>query len=489
MTAPATGFTPSAVPPPPATLRRRPRWGIQTGLIQPRLPAFWLFVVSISLGVVYALLFNLLAIITAPAGWVLSILLMLLFVVPVLLVVRWLDQYEREPRSMVLGAFLWGLLVVPLFAGLGNDTWGVVITRVFGGEFSYDWSAALTAPVIEETYKYLGVVLLYLIARYEFDDLIDGFVYGALVGLGFAVSEDIFYFIFQFGGDIPSVIEGFYVRVIASGVYGHVTFTGISAIGLAYFASRRGEQSFSRRFLVAAALLLTAMAAHFIWNSPFLGSLPILLYGLVKGLPFLIFLVVLVILARRREHAALGGLLSAEVGRAGLTEPEVDLLRNRRARREATRMLTQSGGREAKDALRRLLREDVSLAMVASAVDSVDDARLIQARERARSVRAPLLALPGAAGAFGLTPEQVADVQRPLTAPFVAERLVGAQGAWAWATPDQRDPTRTGISPNLPLQIVEQRGEWVLVRSTSGWHGWTGAPYLVPLAHGTEPTT
>ena len=481
MTAPTTGFTPSALPPPRSGARRGPRWGIQTGLIQPRLPAFWLFVVSISVGVVYALLFHLLAVFTAPAGWVLSILLMLLFVVPVALVVRWLDQYEREPRSMVVGAFLWGLLVVPLFAGLGNDTWGVVITRVFGGEFSYDWSAALTAPVIEETYKYLGVVLLFLIARYEFDDLIDGFVYGALVGLGFAVSEDIFYFIFQFGGDIPSVIEGFYVRVIASGVYGHVTFTGISAIGLAYFVSRRGEQPFSRRFLVAAGLLLTAMAAHFIWNSPFLGSLPILLYGLVKGLPFLIFLVVLVILARRREHAALADLLASEVGRAGLTEREVELLRNRLARREATRVAAGSGGAEAKLALRRLLRADVKLAMSASAVDSVDDARLIQEREQARAIRGPLLGLPGVAAAFGLTAEQVTEVQRPLTAPFVAERLVGTMGAWAWATPNQQDPTRTGIGPNLPLQVVEQRGDWLLVRSKSGWFGWTGAPYLVPL--------
>ena len=64
---------------------------------------------------------------------------------------------------------------------------GAVITKVVGGDFSYYWSAALTAPVVEETYKYLGIVLLYLIARAEFDDLIDGFVYGALIGLGFAV--------------------------------------------------------------------------------------------------------------------------------------------------------------------------------------------------------------------------------------------------------------------------------------------------------------
>ena len=84
------------------------------------MPAFWLFVVVIGLGVLYALLFHIVAFLTSPAGWVLSLLLMLLFIVPVALVLRWLDSYEREPRSMVIGAFLWGALVVPLFAGLAT---------------------------------------------------------------------------------------------------------------------------------------------------------------------------------------------------------------------------------------------------------------------------------------------------------------------------------------------------------------------------------
>ena len=460
-------------------VRRLPRWGIQTGLVQPRMPAFWLFVIAIVLGVLYALLFHVAAVLTAPAGWLLSVGLMLLFVVPVALVLRWLDQYEREPRSMVIGAFLWGLLVVPLFAGLGNDVWGVVITKLYGGEFAYDWSAALTAPVIEETYKYLGLVLLFLIARTEIDDLIDGFVYGALIGLGFAVSEDIYYFIFQFGGDIPAVLQGFFVRVIASGLYGHVLFTGISGVGLAYFVTRKDEQSFARRLFVAAALLLTAMAAHFVWNSPFLATLPILLYGTVKGLPFFIFLIALVILARRREHATLGDLLAPEVGRAGLTQAEVNLLGDRHARRALQRLVAHSGGGQAKAALRRLQREDVQLALVVSAVEGDDDARLIQQRELCRSIRAPLLTLPGVAPALGLSAADATETQRVLSTPFVAERLVGGRGAWAWTTPDQT-AIRTGLAPNLPLQIVETHGDWLLVRSSSGWYGWTGETYLVP---------
>ncbi len=465
--------------PGPRPMRRLPRWGIQTGLIQPRMPAFWLFVVVLVLGLLYALLLNAFALITTPAGWLLSIVLMLLFIVPVALVLRWLDQYEREPRSMVVGAFLWGLLVVPLFAGLGNDAWGVVITKLGGGEFAYDWSAALTAPVIEETYKYLGLVVLYLIARLEFDDLIDGFVYGALIGLGFAVAEDVFYFIFKFGGDVPSVIQGFYVRVIASGLYGHVTFTGIAGIGFAYFVTRRAEQPFSRRFLVAAALLLLAMTAHFVWNSPFLETLPILLYGVVKGLPFLIGLVLLVVLARRREHQTLGDLLAREVGRAGLSAAEVEVLRDRHARRQMSQLVERSGGARAKSQFRRLQREDVRLALTASAVDEADDARLIGQRELCRSIRAPLLALPGVSVALGLSPADATETQRVLSTPFVAERLVGGSGAWAWTTPDQA-AQRTALGPNLPLQIVETHDSWLLVRTSTGWYGWTAETYLVP---------
>jgi RsiW-degrading membrane proteinase PrsW (M82 family) len=437
------------------------------------------------IGLLYTLLVTFAELAVAPAGFVLSVVLMLLFIVPVVFVLRWLDQYEREPRSLVVGAFLWGLLVAPLFAGLGNDTYGVVITKLFGGEFAWDWSAAITAPIIEETYKYLGIVLLYLIARAEFDDLIDGFVYGALIGLGFAVAEDIFYFIFTFGGDIPSVIEGFYVRVIASGLYGHVTFTGIAGIGFAYFVTRRGERSFIRRFAVAAALLLLAMAAHFTWNSPFLATLPTLLYGIVKGLPFFIGLIILVVLARRREHQTLGQLLAREVGRAGLTATEVDLLADRHARRELSRLAQHNGGGDAKRAFRRLQREDVNLALVESTVDSPDDARLIQQRETTRGIRAMLIGLPGVAQALRMTPTDVAQAQATLQRPFAADHFVGGSGGWAWTVPDQAGQ-RMPLAVNLPLQTVETRGEWLLVRSAGGWYGWTGAAYLVEAARGAN---
>ncbi|MEP7378514.1 MAG: PrsW family intramembrane metalloprotease [Chloroflexota bacterium] len=467
-------------PPSSANQRRRPtpRWGVQTGLVQPRQPAFWLFVVAMVLGGLYFLLTQLIEIVISPAGWALSWLLLLLYIVPVFLVVRWLDLYEREPRSLLIGAFLWGAIVAEMFSGLGNDAWGVVITRLFGPEFASHWSAALTAPVIEEIYKYLGIAVLFLIARAEFDDLIDGFVYGALIGLGFAVAEDVSYFIFVFGGDVPSVIQGFWVRVVGSGLYSHVTFTGIAGIGFAYFVTRRLDQPLMRRLLVAGALLLLAIVAHFVWNSPFLRDLDIILYGAFKGLPFLIGLIILLYLARRREHSALSEILAGEVGQPGLVAPEMEALLDRGSRRAASQRIRVAGGREAERLLKQLQREQLKLALVASSVDSTDDAQLVQQRAVNESLRFRLWQMPGVAAALGVAPEAAEATLRAVSA-FTPDRLVGAQGAWAWARPDQSERRRVGLAPGLPLDVVEERPEgWVLVRSQSGWYGWTGAPYL-----------
>lgn len=445
------------------------------------MPAFWLFVVALFLGGLYGLLLQLAALLVSPAGLALSWILLILYIIPVALVVRWIDLYEREPRSLVIGAFLWGALVGPLFAGFGNDLWGLVITRLGGAEFASNWSAALTAPPIEEIYKWLGVVLIYLIARLEIDDLADGFVYGAIVGLGFAVVEDIFYFIFVFGGDVSSVIEGFLVRVVGSGLYGHVTFTGISGIGLAYFVTRAGHASLAKRIAVAAGLLLLAMFAHFVWNSPLFDDLPLLLYGAVKGLPFLIGLIVLVILARRREKVALGEVLAGEIGRGGVTATELDLLRDRRRRKAAHQTLRRNAGGQAEHLFARLQREQLNLALTASSVDSPDDARLHQQRLIARGLRAALLTAPGASALLDM-PADSAPTELQATT-FLPDHTVAPLGAWAWQTPDQNGK-RMALAIGLPLQVVETRASWLLVRSQSGWHGWTGAPYLDELAQG-----
>ncbi len=473
----------SPATPTPALARSRPRWGTQTGLVRPHLPAFWLYAILLGIGGLIGLLIQLAALAASPGAWVLSWMLLALYIVPVVLVVRWLDLYEQEPPSLMIGAFLWGALVATAFSALANDLWGTAVVRLTGAEFASRWAAALIAPPVEETYKFLGLVVLYLISRAQFADLMDGFVYGAMVGLGFAVVEDVIYFIFEFGGSIPAVLAGFYVRVIASGLYTHVLFTGIAGIGLAYFVTRREERPFWRRLLVAGALLLLAMVAHFVWNSPWFLELPLLLATAFKGLPFLLALALLLRLARRREHDALRVALETEVGRPGLLAEELEWLRDPGRRRSAARRVSRAAGPAAAELTKELQRAQITLALMSSRADSADHADLVRQRLLCHSLRRTLWRLPGVAAALGVPTERVTEVlSAGPPAPGPANAVVGPFGGWSWATASAADPQRTALPPGMPLQVVEQRDSWLLVRAGTGWLGWTDASYLVPLA-------
>ena len=225
------------------TLPPRHRSVLHDGtLFQPRRPAFWAYVVILTLTGLVLVAEQSVFHRIQPGGWLLSWALLALYALPVFLLVYALDLYEREPLSLVVAALLWGGIAATTLAGYANDGWGLVVARLGGPEFAARWTAALTAPFVEETLKGLGVVLIYLIAPDEIDDMMDGFVYGAVCGLGFAVVEDVFYFMGVFGGSPSGVLKGFFVRVVASGLYSHVLYTGLVGMGIGYFVSRRERQ-------------------------------------------------------------------------------------------------------------------------------------------------------------------------------------------------------------------------------------------------------
>jgi hypothetical protein len=325
----------------------------------------------------------------------------------VFLAVYFLDLYEHEPLSLVFGALVWGAVAATTMAGIGNEGWGLVVARVGGPEFAARWTAALTAPFVEETLKATGLVLLVLIARDEWDDVMDGFVYGAVCGLGFAVVEDVFYFIAVFGGSPSAVLAGFYVRVVSSGLYGHVLYTALSGIGLSYFVSRRDEVPLRRRALVAGGLFLAAVAGHFLWDSPWLDLFPARVQGLrdwltipvaaaVKGVPLLALVVAGVTLARRRERGWLEGALRSELERGTLSAVELGLLVDPAARRRSRRDVRARAGPRAARLLKRLQKEQLNLAMIRTRVETEDDPDLVRQREYCRSLRDALMAIPGA---------------------------------------------------------------------------------------------
>ena len=395
-------------------------------IVQPREPAFWVFTGLLAYGGVRIVgaLTGLAAI--SPSGWALSWLLLTLYAVPAFVLIYRLDLYEREPLSLAGGAFAWGALAATSLT-LDAAGWHQVVAAAFGADVATRWGPALSAPLVEEVLKGAGIVLLYLIARDEVDDMMDGFVYGALCGLGFAVVEDVVYFMAAFGGDPAGVLQGFYVRVLSSGLYGHVLYTGLIGMGIGYLVSHRHDRTRRHRLGVAAALGMAGVLGHAVWNSPVLTSLypaepiegatwllvPVVLA--VKGAPVLIAGGIALWLARGRETRWLERALASELDGDAIEPEELAVLRDPRARRRAVAAMRRRAGPRAARVLARLHREQVNLAMVISRVASPDDPAIAAQRAYCVSLRTGLAAIPGA------SPATRAPTQ-PLSRPDVPER-------------------------------------------------------------------
>lgn len=203
----------------------------------------------------------------------------LLAVVP-LAVLWFLDRRERESPWLFAAAFLWGGCVATALALPFNtaffqliDAWVArhpAITAVLGPDAAMLLAAPISAPIVEESAKALGVLLIFWLLRAEFDNVRDGFVYGALVGLGFNWSEAALYVAQGYAqSGVPPFGSQLGGRYALLGLGGHAMFTGIfgACLGFALGTNRKWLR------IVAPIVGITlAIAAHMLNN-----SLPLLL--------------------------------------------------------------------------------------------------------------------------------------------------------------------------------------------------------------------
>jgi protease PrsW len=478
----------------PAMDPRPADWTEQVSLVQPRQAAFWLFsglLLICGAGFIDRQLAYANASTTA---WLVGLVLLALYAVPVFVLVNTLDLFEREPRSMLLGALLWGGIIATYLAGQINDQWKEILQKLLGADFTLDWGAALIGPGVEELLKFLGVVVLYLIARSEFDDVLDGFVYGALVGLGFTLEEDMSYFFNHFVGhvgasELGGLFQGFFVRVIAGGPYSHVLLTGLTGMGLAYFVTRP-DIARQRRLLVAIGLYAAGVAAHFVWNSPLfenlLGDKPDevawIVYGAAKGLPFLILLAVLVRIAMRRERRWVRETLSGDVEDGLVTAAELDTLTSLRRRRAARKELAVRKGPAGERLLARLQHAQIALALTETSRTPNRDAKLAADRELIRGLRSQLDGLPDVtahAGGASMAAAASAAPAAGVPAVFAPTHRVPVEGLPAWPIPNGSGPA-TPLAGGLELEVIQRAADWAQVRASNGWTGWVDGRRVLP---------
>ncbi|MBN1319753.1 MAG: PrsW family intramembrane metalloprotease, partial [Thermoleophilia bacterium] len=240
-----------------------------------RQPAYWLFVSLLISSLTLVGLEQMAYLSSYPGAWLLSVVLLAATAIPAGFIVYRLDWFEPEPGSLVAIALLWGGVVALAFSGIVN-TWSLsFLQHVLPAVRVDSWAAALVAPVNEELYKGAGLVIIYLMARSEFDSVMDGLVYGAMIGLGFQVMENIQYFMLAAdggGGGFGPVVSMYFLRVVLSGIYSHMLFSGLLGFGFAYLVTQRSRPR-GRRLWVFCSCVAAAWAAHFVWNSPWLDGL------------------------------------------------------------------------------------------------------------------------------------------------------------------------------------------------------------------------
>jgi RsiW-degrading membrane proteinase PrsW (M82 family) len=187
-----------------------------------------------------------------------------------LLALWFLDRRERETPWLFAVAFLWGAFIATGLALPFNNAilhavaaWvarNPLVGEALGPDAALMIGAPIAGPLVEELTKGLGLVALFVLLRAEFDNMRDGFVYGALIGLGFNWFEAPLYVAqsyAQFGAPGWGMQLGW--RYALFGFAGHAMFTGLfgASLGLALQTRRTWLK-------IAAPLagLALAVAAH-----------------------------------------------------------------------------------------------------------------------------------------------------------------------------------------------------------------------------------
>ncbi len=294
------------------------------------------------------------AVMTSAGAAFIGFVVALIPLVAVLLGVRWVDRWEPEPRYALVFAFLWGAGVSTLVSLWLNTAFTEAVYLSTGNvETAEAVGATIGAPLIEESAKGLGVLLLFLARRRYFDGPVDGIVYAATVAAGFAFVENILYF----SRSVEILPQIFVMRGILS-PFAHVLFT--VAIGVALGLAARSRSSFAWLWALPIGWII-AVALHALWNgSTFTGSF----FGLyvVVQVPLFISTIVLVVWLRRRERKVITARL-VEYARAGWFAPhEVTMLSSFPGRRAALGWAGR-GGPGAKRAMKDFQRSATALAL------------------------------------------------------------------------------------------------------------------------------
>ena len=187
-----------------------------------------------------------------------------------LLLIRFLDLYEREPLTVLALMAAWGATGAVAISLVGNE----LVSGLLPPKIAEVFGPSISAPLVEEAAKGLALVVAFVLSWWvgkrfgslELEGVTDGIVYGAAVGLGFAFTEDLLYLLNTAGEQgLGAGLKEYVSRVdfFGAGQLGHAVYTGAFGAGLGLATWSRG---WARRLGFPLLGLMTAMFMHAVHN-------------------------------------------------------------------------------------------------------------------------------------------------------------------------------------------------------------------------------
>lgn len=365
----------------------RSGWGHEVRFLQPHNPAWYLY-----WGLVLVGAYRYGAVLSDYTQYsmalVIAVVSQALYCLPWIWFLTSKDRYERQPAKLGVLAFLWGGLVATYVMSMpGNGANLSLMVKLISLDFHDKWGPAFTAPTVEESSKYVGLIVIVLLARNHVRNAYDGFLLGAFVGLGFQVFENVLYILngaaANFGShEVAGAFKLLGVRT-AVGFWSHALFSAIAGSGLGYYLGAT-DRSLAHRLSVAIGLFLLACVAHGCWDA-ILGSLGFGLIGLLIG-------TIAIVLAWRfsehRQREFIKALLAEDVASGIVTEAEMTAISGRpKDRRRYLREIKSASGSVAAKRARHLLDAAVDLAKAIASTDDVHSSESKAARSEIARLR------------------------------------------------------------------------------------------------------
>lgn len=306
------------------------------------------------------------------------ILLALLPVVVIVSFVTWIDNWEPEPIPLYIVAFIWGAGVSTILSLFFNEFFDAAAAAMVGDMGSEVLTTVVGAPLIEEGFKGLGVLVLLFAFSKNFNGPVDGIVYGMLIGLGFAFTENILYFS-QYYEDLALVFRS---RAILN-PFVHPLATAMTGLFVGLSVQQRSRASL---FYLAPTGYVIAVGLHALHNLSAVLRVSATT-RLMFQIPIYLVMIGIIIWARvseRREvMAALG-----EYAKAGwLTTNELSMIQSLPNRRQAVfwarDTVAHAGGdpEDGVDAMKRFQAELIELGYARSRALHHGDVNLASKRQ------------------------------------------------------------------------------------------------------------